>query len=181
MKDQPHCTEWSGCVASFPGPHSAFCNSGNEEAGEREHVFGVCICPISTVSKWLTVSKWWTIPKLNRKELEMQRSELFWSLSGTHTFLFFRLQCHHRVQQLFNLANVLMSKFFTGQTGWQTNKNLLTPLRMHARGNYKQIIHSGFLRGVAICKSGSVKVFVDDLFECAEKELVFDWFPTPRE
>ena len=29
---------------------------------------------------------------LNRKKLEMQRSELFWSLSGTHTLLF--LDCH---------------------------------------------------------------------------------------
>ena len=90
--------------------------SGNEEPGEREHVLGVSICPVSTVSKWLTVSKWWTIPTLNRKELEMQRSELLWSLSGTHAFFFFRLSCHCRVQQSFNLVNVLISKFFTGQT-----------------------------------------------------------------
>ena len=31
--------------------------------------------------------KWLTIPTLNRKELEMQESELLWSLSGTHTVL----------------------------------------------------------------------------------------------
>ena len=29
------------------------------------------------------------IPILNGKELEMQRSELLWSLSGTHTLNFF--------------------------------------------------------------------------------------------
>ena len=58
---------------------------------------------------------------LNRKVLEMQRSELFCSLSGTHTLLFFSLPCHRRVQQSFNLVNVLISKFFTGQTGRLTN------------------------------------------------------------
>ena len=50
---------------------------------------------------------------LNRKELEMQRSELLWSLSGTHTLLVFRLPCHCRVQQLFNPVNVLISIFLT--------------------------------------------------------------------
>ena len=125
-------TESSGCVASFPGPRPAFRNPWNEEAGEREHVLGVRICPVSTVSKWLTVSKWWTIPMLNRKELEMQRSELFWSLSGTHTLLFFRLPCHCHIQQLFNPVNVLISKFFTGQTDRLTDKtDYLTPL-LHA-------------------------------------------------
>ena len=29
----------------------------NEEAGECEHVLGVCMCPVSTISKWLTVQK----------------------------------------------------------------------------------------------------------------------------
>ena len=54
---------------------------------------------------------------LNREELEMQKSELLWILSGTHTLLFFRLPCHCRVQLLlFNPVNVLISKFFTGQT-----------------------------------------------------------------
>ena len=53
---------------------------------------------------------------LNGKELEMQKNELFWSLSGTHTLLFFRLPCHSRIQQSFKLVNVLISKFFTGQT-----------------------------------------------------------------
>ena len=53
---------------------------------------------------------------LNRKVLEMQRSKLFCSLSGTHTLLFFRLPCHRCIQQLFNLVNVLISKFFTRQT-----------------------------------------------------------------
>ena len=52
---------------------------------------------------------------------QYQRSELFWSLSGTHTLLFFRLPCHRCVQQLFNPVNVLISKFFTGQTGWLTD------------------------------------------------------------
>ena len=52
-------------IASFPGPRPAFRNPGNEEAGEGEHVLGVRICPVSTVSKWLTVSKWWTISRRN--------------------------------------------------------------------------------------------------------------------
>ena len=71
---------------------------------------------------------------LNRKELEMQRSELFWSLSGIHTLLFFRLQCHRRIQQLFNPVNVLISKFFTGQTDRLTDgqNRLLNPFA-HAR------------------------------------------------
>ena len=68
----------------LPGPCPAFRNPGNEEAGECEHMLGVHICLVSTVSKWLTISKWWKIPMLNRKELEMQRSELLWSLSGGH-------------------------------------------------------------------------------------------------
>ena len=44
----------------------------------------------------IQVVDWWTIPTLNRKELEMQRSELLWSLSGTHTLFFFCffLDCH---------------------------------------------------------------------------------------
>ena len=53
---------------------------------------------------------------LNGKELEMQKSELLWSLSGTNTLFFFRLPCHCRIQQSFKLVNVLISKFFTGQT-----------------------------------------------------------------
>ena len=66
----------------------------------------------------------------------MQRSELLWSLSGTHTLFFFRLRCHCRVQQLFKPVNVLISKIFTGLTNWQTDKtNSLTPLCMRARGN----------------------------------------------
>ena len=51
----------------------------------HEDRLGVHICPVSTVSKWLTVSKWWTIPMLNIKELELERSELLWSIPGTHT------------------------------------------------------------------------------------------------
>ena len=118
------------CLVPRPPPS----NPGNEEAGEREHVLGVSICPVSTVSKWLTVSKWWTIPTLNRKELEMQRSELLWSLSGTHTFFFFRLPCHCRVQQSFNLVNVLISKNFTRQIDRLTDgqNRLLNPFA-HAR------------------------------------------------
>ena len=52
----------------------------------------------------------------------MQKSELLWSLSGTHTLFFFRLPCHCRVQQSFNLVNVLISKFFTGQIDRQTGR-----------------------------------------------------------
>ena len=37
------------CVASFPGPHPAFHNPGNKEAGECEHVLGVSTCLVSTV------------------------------------------------------------------------------------------------------------------------------------
>ena len=33
------------------------------------------------------------VDNTNRKELEMQKSELLWSLSGTHTLRFF-LDCH---------------------------------------------------------------------------------------
>ena len=75
-----------------------------------------------------------TIPMLNRKELEMRGSELFWSLSGTHTLLFFRLPCHCCIQQLFNPVNVLISKFFTGQTDRLTDRQnrLLNPFA-HAR------------------------------------------------
>ena len=62
------------------------------------------------------------IKMVDRKELEMQRSELLWSLSGTHTFFFFRLPCHRRVQQLFNPVNVLISKFFTRQTDKLTDR-----------------------------------------------------------
>ena len=70
----------------------------------------------------------------------MQRSELLWTLSGIHTSLFFRLPCHRRVQQLFNPVNVLISKFFTGQTDWLTDGQILNsfPLRMHARGKKKR-------------------------------------------
>ena len=50
--------------------------------------------------------KTWTIAMLNRKELEMQRSELLWSLSGTHALFVFRLAS----QQLFNTITVLISK-----------------------------------------------------------------------
>ena len=65
----------------------------------------------------------------------MQRSELLWSLSGPHTF-FFILPCHRPVQQSFNPVNVLISKFFTGQTGRQMDKtDCLTPLHMRVRGN----------------------------------------------
>ena len=78
-------------------------------------------------------------PMLNRKELEMQRNGLLWSLSGTHT-LFFCLDCHCGVQQLFNLVNVLISKCFTGQTDRQTDwemgkTDFLTPSCMRVRGN----------------------------------------------
>ena len=83
-------TKWM--CSLVPRTTPSFSQSGNEEAGESEHMLGVCICPVSTMSQWLTVSKWWTIPRLNRKELEMQRSELLWSLSGTHTLFF--LDCH---------------------------------------------------------------------------------------
>ena len=73
---------------------------------------------------------------LNRKELEMQMSdsELLWSLSGTHSIFFFRLPSHCRVQQSFNLVNVLISKFFTGLTDRLTEgqNQLLNPFA-HAR------------------------------------------------
>ena len=76
---------------------------------------------------------------INRKELEMPRSELLWSLPGTQTLFFFRLPCHRRIKQLFNPVNVLISKFFTGQTDRLTdgqNQSLNPVARMHARGNY---------------------------------------------
>ena len=113
LPDVTHVT-----LSPRPSPPFLYCKRSKLEPGtawERGYVLGVSICPVSTVSKWLTVSKRWTIPTLNRKELEMQRSELLWSLSGTHTLFFFRLPCHCRVQQSFNLVNVLISKNFTGQ------------------------------------------------------------------
>ena len=33
----------------------------------------------------------------------------------------YRLSCHRRIQQLFNLVNVLISKFFTGQKDRRTD------------------------------------------------------------
>ena len=60
------------------------------------------------------------VKMLNRKELEVHRSELFWSLYQVHIHHFFRLPCPCRVQQLFNSVNVLISKFCTGLTDRRT-------------------------------------------------------------
>ena len=50
---------WPARLCVFEVPASR--NPGNEEVGGCKYVLGVRICPVSTVSKWLTVSKWWTI------------------------------------------------------------------------------------------------------------------------
>ena len=52
----------------------------------------------------------------------VQRSELLWSRSVTHTLFYFRLPCHCRVPQ--PIVNVLISKFFYRTyklTDWETN------------------------------------------------------------
>ena len=85
-----------------------------------------------------TISKWWTMPILNRKEVEIQRSELLWPQPGMHALFFFRLPCHYHVQELFNPVNVLISKFFTGLTDRLTDgqNRLLNPFScMHVQGN----------------------------------------------
>ena len=50
----------------------------------------------------------------------MQKSELLWSLSGTHTLV----DCHVTASYTnpFNLVKVLISKYFTEQTDRQTDK-----------------------------------------------------------
>ena len=123
-----------------PRPPSSFSQSW-QRGSWCEHVFWVHICPVSTISKWLTILKWWTISMLNRKELKMQRSELPWSLSDTHTLLYFRLPCHWRVQQLFKPSKCADLKFFTGLTNWKvTNwltdgqKRLLNPFAYECTG-----------------------------------------------
>ena len=63
----------------------------------------------------------------------MQRSELIYQV---HIHIF--LDCHvtaARVQQSFNLVNVLISNIFTVQTNRLTDRRTsLTPSRMRARG-----------------------------------------------
>ena len=92
-------------------------------------ILEVSIRPVST-----TVSKWWTILTLNRKELEMQRSKLLLSLSGTQIAM-------SSPRTAILLVNVLISKFFTGQTGRLTDgqNRLLNPFA-HARAGKATII-----------------------------------------
>ena len=57
--------------------------------------------------------KMWAVLTLNKKVLEIQRIDLFWSKSGTHTLFFFKIAM---LLQLFNKLNVPISKLFTGLT-----------------------------------------------------------------
>ena len=64
---------------------------------------------------------------VNKKELKMQRIELLWTLSGTHTQIFF-LDLNVTVE-VSNRLTLQISRFqncFTGQTPDRTN--CLTPL-----------------------------------------------------
>ena len=73
-------------------------------------------------------NKWWTIPMLNRKELEMQRSELLWSL-GTHTL--FWNQHIYCVKQLLHTAMTWQSK--KNSLDWQRDgQNWLLNSFVHA-------------------------------------------------
>ena len=51
-----HQIEINECIASFLGPHSAFRNLANEEAGEREHMLTVHIYLVSMVSKCIQMA-----------------------------------------------------------------------------------------------------------------------------
>ena len=44
--------------------------------------------------------------KIEKREMQRRYTDI----------IFFRLPCHCHLQQSFNLVNVLISKFFTGQT-----------------------------------------------------------------
>ena len=105
-----HPREWSEWLPRSQAPTQLFSIlAGNKETGEREHVLGVRIyawSPLYT-SGWLYENGGQY--QCYRSELEKQRSELLWSLSGIHT-LIFRLPCHCRVQEL---LNVQISKIFT--------------------------------------------------------------------
>ena len=46
------------------------------------------LCCIQVVFESVTIIKWRTISMLNKKALDMQRLEVLWSLSGTHTSIF---------------------------------------------------------------------------------------------
>ena len=51
---------------------------------QYEHVTRVRICPGLYRILVVTVLKWQTVPLLNKKELQMQRMEPLWQLSGIH-------------------------------------------------------------------------------------------------
>ena len=78
-------------TASFPGPRPTFHNPGNKEASGCKHMLGVHICPVFTVSKWLTVSKWWAIPMLNRKKTGNAEE---WTALVLIRYALFYLDCH---------------------------------------------------------------------------------------
>ena len=64
----------------------------------------------------------------------MQRSELFSSLSGTHTFFLDSNVTATYSNCMFNPVNVLISTIFTGLTNWQMDKSdCLKPLCAYTR------------------------------------------------
>lgn len=70
MNASAHFSSW--CVALLQAPHSF----GNG-ASSYGHMFGACIGSVSSVSELLSTLKWWTIQQLKRKELKMQRRDLY--------------------------------------------------------------------------------------------------------
>ena len=103
--------------------------------GHVLHMPGLCRI------RFLTILKWRTLPLLNKKELDIRRQESFWSLSGTHTSIFWRFQLLTPALRLLQPLNRPLERFFKifydRQRQRQTNKtNCLTPLA-HTRCGVK--------------------------------------------
>ena len=142
VTDQPHQVRVYRSVWVLIFPISLTCALPHSQAptqllailGTRrlagEHVFGV-----STYARSPLYPNGW--PYQNAYSGQYQRwIEKSWKCRGVNCsgLLSGRLPCHCHVQQSFNLVNVLISKFFTGQTNRLTDgqNHLLNPF-VHAR------------------------------------------------
>ena len=110
-------------------------------------------------------------------------------------FFLFRLPCHCRVQQSFNIVNVLISKIFPAGwltdwlTDWQTDKtDCLTPLCMRTQGNNVCVVHLSLYRkqqGGLGCLQQEVKLGYDDWERVTVKHppqlgyLSWSWYTHP--
>ena len=56
------------------------------------------------------------LPLLNKKELEMQRMELLWRLSGTHPVIFFKIAMLLSCLAIVNPVKREIGRFLNGQT-----------------------------------------------------------------